>query len=76
MLQTIASVLPYTQIALSVILIVLVLVQQNEASLGSAFGGSGESSFRTKRGAEKTIFIATIIVSVLFVATAIIAHVV
>ncbi|PIR44880.1 MAG: preprotein translocase subunit SecG [Candidatus Vogelbacteria bacterium CG10_big_fil_rev_8_21_14_0_10_51_16] len=64
---------PYIQIGLAVILVVLVLLQQNESSLGSAFGGSGESSFRTKRGAEKTLFLATIVVSILFVAIAVIS---
>ena len=67
------TIIPYAQIVLSIVLVALILVQQNEASLGAAFGGSGESSFHVKRGAEYTIFIATIVIAVLFVATAVIA---
>lgn len=63
--------IPYVQIVLSVLLIIGVLLQQSEAALGSAFGGgdSFSSGYHTKRGAEKAIFIATIVVSILFVAT-------
>jgi len=75
-MELLRTALPYAQIVLSIVMVALILVQRNEASLGSAFGGSGESSFHVKRGAEKTIFIATIIVAVLFVATAIIALVI
>jgi preprotein translocase subunit SecG len=63
-----ASVLPWVQIGLAVILIILVLLQQTDASMGAAFGGSGaEGVARTRRGFERTIFQATIVVSILFV---------
>ncbi|HEY0221076.1 MAG TPA: preprotein translocase subunit SecG [Candidatus Paceibacterota bacterium] len=64
--------IPYIQIALSVLLITGVLLQQSEAGLGSGFGGrdSFSSGYHTKRGPEKTIFVATIVVSILFAATA------
>ena len=68
-----ASILPWIQVGLSVVLIALVLIQQNEASLGSAFGGTSASFAHTKRGLEKTIFIATIIVAILFIVSAVIA---
>jgi protein translocase SecG subunit len=60
--------IPYIQIVLSVLLIIGVLLQQSEAALGSAFGGgdSFSSGYHTKRGAEKTIFVATIVIAVLF----------
>ena len=63
--------IPYIQIVLSVLLIAGVLLQQSEAALGSAFGGgdSFSSGYHTKRGPEKAMFIATIVVAVLFVAT-------
>jgi len=65
--MTISSILPYIQIGLSVILCVLVLVQQTDASLGAAFGGSsGEGIERTRRGLDRTIFQATIVVAILF----------
>ena len=64
--------LPYIQIILSAILVGLVLLQQSEAGLGAWSGGtSGGGSFRSKRGAEKFIFIVTIVVAVAFVLSAI-----
>lgn len=59
------SVLPAVQIGLSVVLILLILIQSKGAGLSGVFGGEG-NVYRTKRGAEKIIFIATIIVVILF----------
>lgn len=68
--MTVAGVLPYIQIILSVVLIICVLLQQTGASIGGAFGGDNFSAaYHTRRGMEKTLFYATIIVSVLFVAS-------
>lgn len=44
-------------------------MQQKGSGLGSAFGGDS-AVYRTKRGAEKFIFRLTIILAVLFLATA------
>jgi protein translocase SecG subunit len=55
------------QIVLSVVLIVLILMQRNDASVGSAFGSDGGGPERTRRGAERAIFLLTIIVAVAFV---------
>jgi preprotein translocase subunit SecG len=67
--MNITEVLPYVQIILSVLLVLGILLQQSEAGLGGAFGGGDgfSSGYHTKRGAEKFIFIATIVVAVLFV---------
>lgn len=46
--------------------ILLVLLQQRGASLGAGFGSSGEL-YTTRRGLEKSMFVATIITSVVFV---------
>jgi preprotein translocase subunit SecG len=63
--------LPYVQIVISVLLIAAVLLQRTGASLGGAFGSDNFSSgFHTRRGAEKTLFWATIVLGVLFAATA------
>lgn len=63
--------LPYIQIILSILLIGGILLQRSEAGLGSAFGADGMTSGRyNRRGFEKTLFYATIIVAVLFAATA------
>ena len=70
-IMSIAGMIPYIQIVLSVLLIGGVLLQQSEAGLGSALGGgdSFSSGYHTKRGSEKTLFIATIVIAVLFAAT-------
>jgi preprotein translocase subunit SecG len=69
--MSITESIPYIQIVLSVLLIAGILLQQSEAGLGGAFGGGDgfSSGHHTKRGAEKTLFIATIVIAVLFVAT-------
>ncbi len=57
------------QIVVSVILILVVLLQVKGSGFGAALGGmSGGSTFRTKRGLEKTLFQATIVLVVVFVA--------
>jgi preprotein translocase subunit SecG len=69
--MSITGIIPYVQIVLSVLLILGVLLQQSDAGAGGAFGGGDgfSSGHHTKRGAEKTIFIATIVIAVLFAAT-------
>ncbi len=50
------------QIVISVILITIILLQVKGSGFGAALGGmSGGSVYRTKRGLEKTLFQATII---------------
>ena len=53
------------QIVIALLLIIAVSFQSRGGGLSSVFGGGG-ASFQTKRGAEKTIFIATIVLSILF----------
>jgi protein translocase SecG subunit len=55
------------QIILSLILIVLITLQSKETSLGSGFSSVTQSGLHTKRGPEKLIYIATIILAVIFV---------
>ena len=62
-----AALLPYIQIVLSLLLIAGILLQRSEASLGSAFGGDSATGGRfMRRGFEKLLFNATIIVAILF----------
>jgi protein translocase SecG subunit len=42
------------------------LLQQRSAGGSSLFGGGGDTSYYTKRGFEKILFIATIILAALF----------
>lgn len=67
MLQTILNTLPYIQIALSVIVITLVLLQPTDADAGGSFGGGANSTWHTRRGGEKLIYLGTIVFGILFV---------
>ena len=58
-----------SQIIVSISLMILILLQQRGSSLGSAFGGSGEF-YSARRGAEKKIFWATVVLGTAFVALA------
>ncbi len=64
------NILNYIQIVLAVLLISSILLQHRGTSLGGAFGGEG-NVYRSRRGAEKFLFWATIILAILFVALAI-----
>ena len=48
------------------LMILLILLQNRGQSLGASFGGDS-SFYRSKRGAEKIIFNATIVLAVVFV---------
>lgn len=69
--------LPYIQMALAVLLIASILIQQTGNSLGGAFGGGDDfSAGHTRRGIEKHLFNITIILAILFVISAFVALVV
>lgn len=74
-MKTISSLLPYIQIALAIVLIVAILLQKTGAQVGGAFGGSDNfsSAFHTRRGFEKTLFIATIVIAILFAISALLS---
>ena len=54
------------QIILSVLLMFSILLQQRGAGLGAGFGGDS-ALYTTKRGAEKLLYHATIIIGIIFV---------
>lgn len=59
--------LPYILIAISLLLIVAVILQQRGSSLGGAFGGDNFSAaYHTRRGFERVLFYGTILLGVLF----------
>lgn len=71
-METLKAILPYIEITLSLLLIIGIVLQQRGAGLGGAFGGDNfASTFYKRRGAEKFLFNATIVIAVLFVASAI-----
>lgn len=53
------------QVTIAILLIVVILLQQRGTGLSGIFGGGG-NVYRTKRGIEKILFTATIILSILF----------
>ena len=63
--MNLSSVFLTIQIVVSLALIGTILLQAQGAGLGSTWGGGGES-YHTKRGLEKTLFVATIVLAVLF----------
>ena len=65
------EILNIIQIVIAALLIVAILLQQRGTGLSAAFGGEGSVYFK-KRGAEKVIFIATIVLTVIFILSAIV----
>ncbi len=67
-MKTIQAILPYIQIVLAVILVAAILLQRTGAQIGGAFGGSDNfsSAYHTRRGFERTLFIITIVIAILF----------
>ena len=58
------------QLLVSVVLVLIILSQVKEGS-GGLFG-SAQSTVRTRRGVEKTLFQITIVLSIVFLAVSII----
>jgi len=66
--------LPFIQIVLAIALVAMVLLQRSEAGVGGTFGGDdGGSGHFARRGFEKTLFIGTIVVAILFTVSAFLA---
>lgn len=54
------------QIIIALLLMIAILMQNRGAGLGGIFGGSG-GVYLTKRGLEKKLFIATIVLAAIFI---------
>ncbi|MEK7060057.1 MAG: preprotein translocase subunit SecG [Patescibacteria group bacterium] len=73
-MQLVATILPYAQIILSVVLVTAILLQQSGAGLGGALGGSDSDSFHhTRRGFERFLFYLSIVCGILFTLSAFLA---
>lgn len=59
------------QIILGILLIIVIIIQQKGSGLGTSFGGD-MSFYRTKRGAEKLLFYATIGLALTFILSSLI----
>lgn len=64
--MSIADILPVVTIVTSVLMVLCILLQARGASLGAGFGSSGEL-FTTRRGIDKSLYEATIVLAVLFI---------
>lgn len=60
-----STILTVFQIVVAVLLILVILTQQRGAGLSATFGGSG-GFYTSKRGIEKFLHIATIVLATLF----------
>lgn len=70
-METVRIVLPYVQIILSILLVAAILLQQRGSSLGGAFGGDNFSAaYHKRRGAELFLYKFSVVVAILFVASA------
>jgi len=54
------------QLVIAILLIVVILLQNRGGGLSNVFGGGGANVFMTKRGLEKKLFVATVVLAVLF----------
>ncbi|MFH1789849.1 MAG: preprotein translocase subunit SecG [bacterium] len=59
------AILNILQLIIAIILIVVVLLQQKGTGLSGVFGGSS-NIYSTKRGADKILHYATIIIAIIF----------
>ncbi|MBN1915847.1 preprotein translocase subunit SecG [Candidatus Dojkabacteria bacterium] len=63
--------LSIVEIVVGILLVVVILLQQRGSGLGTMFGGGGGEVYRSKRGIEKFLYSATIILAVMLVAIAV-----
>lgn len=61
------NILYYAQLVTSIILVVLIAIQQRGTALGAGFGGGSGEVYSTRRGAQKKIYYATIAVATIFI---------
>lgn len=73
--MNIHTLLSITTIASAVLMVIAILLQARGASLGAGFGSSGEL-FTTRRGTDKSLFEATIVLSVVFVGSLVVGLVI
>jgi len=69
-MEFLVTILPWTQIILSIILATTILLQQTGAGVGGAFGGGDDSIRYTRRGMEKVLFYLSIVIAILFAVSA------
>jgi len=58
--------LKITQLISAIILIIIILLQGKNAGFANLFGAGSSNVYATKRGAEKFLFYATIVIGIIF----------
>lgn len=66
------QILKITQLIVAVLLIVVILLQNRGTGVSGLFGGGG-NVYVTKRGFEKKLFTATIVLSIIFFSISLLA---
>jgi preprotein translocase subunit SecG len=64
--MNIDSILQIITVGSSILMVLAILLQQRGASLGAGFGSSGEL-YTTRRGLDKSLFEASVVLAVIFV---------
>ncbi len=69
------NIIPVAQVIVSIFLIIAILLQQRDSDmsgfLGAGGGGGGSGFYQQRRGLERTLFVSTIVLTVLFAGLAI-----
>lgn len=74
LLPYILTILPYAQMALSIILVGAILLQETSSGAGGVLGGGdGGGLYHTRRGFEKFLFVGTIVIAILFALSVVMA---
>ncbi len=74
MVAFLQTILPAAQILVAGLLITAILFQPSTAGVGGAIsGGDNANTFHTKRGFEKFLFLATIVLVILFATLCVLA---
>ncbi len=60
------NILNMAQIIVAAGLIVIVILQARSSSAGSMFGGGDSPVYHTRRGIERTLFNATVVLAIMF----------
>jgi protein translocase SecG subunit len=72
-MNTITQFLPILQLVLSILLILAIIFQRSGEGIEGALGGTASTITRfARRGGEKFLFFATIVIAVLFVISSVI----
>jgi protein translocase SecG subunit len=70
--MNLTTLLGIAQIGVSIAIIILVLLQERSSGTSGVFGGSGGDFHQTRRGAEKTMYTATIVLVIFFAGLALV----